>query len=180
MNTKTMVTYKSVLFSATKEKPAKAPPKEKKVKKAPTKAKGKKGKEKAPVAPPKKLGRPSKEDIRAKAQAEHAAKVALSKEMLERQRLAATLEPEVAATMDVPKYPVFLPGQRVQSVFKRIDEKVEKGTVTYDSNIHSPMIRVNWDDGSSQYAAKVNLKPIVKKTYKKLFSNKNAKEEYDE
>ena len=180
MNTKTMVTYKSVLFSAAKEKPAKAPPKEKKAKELPAKAKGKKGKEKAPVAPPKKLGRPSREDVRAKAQAEHSAKVAFGKEMLERQKLAATLEPEVAATMDIPKYPIFLPGQRVQSVFRRIDEKVEKGTVSFDSNIHSAMIRVNWDDGSSQYAAKVNLKPILKKTYKKLFSNKAAKEEYDE
>ena len=179
MNTKTMITYKSVLFSAAKEKPVKAP-KEPKVKQAPAKTKGKKSKEKAPVAPPKKLGRPSKEDIRAKAQADHAAKVAFGKEMLERQKLAAALEPEVAAAMDIPKFPIFLPGQRVQSIFERIDGKVEKGTISFDSNVHSPMIRVNWDDGRSQYAAKVNLKLIVKKTYKKLFSSKATKEEYDE
>lgn len=174
---KTMNTYKSVLFSAAKEKPVKV--KTPKTKQAP--AKVKKSKEKKskqePVVSPKKLGRPSKEDVRAKAQAEHAAKVALGKEMLERQKLAAVLAPEVVASMDIPKYPIFLPGQRVQSILKRLDGKVEKGTISFDNNIHSQMIRVCWDDGSSQYAAKENLKLIVKKTYKKLFK---GKENYDE
>jgi len=159
----TMKTISIFSAAAEKTKPKKEKPKDKN-----------KGKPE-PKVQPKKLGRPSKEAVRAKAQAEHAAKVAFGKEMLERQKLAATLEPEVVATMDIPKYPIFLPGQRVESFIKRIDGKVEKGTVSFDSNIHSAMIRVNWDDGSSQYAAKVNLKPIIKKTYKPLFNRKKDK-----
>ena len=160
------------IFSAAAEK---TKPKQEKPVKENEKPKDKTKGKPEPKVQPKKLGRPSKEAVRAKAQAEHAAKVAFGKEMLERQKLAATLEPEVVAAMDIPKYPIFLPGQRVESVIRRIDGKIEKGTVSFDSNIHSAMIRVNWDDGSSQYAAKVNLKPIIKKTYKTLFNRKKDK-----
>lgn len=177
-----MKTFKSV-FAATANK---EPKPEKQPKKPKTKDKAKsKGKSKEKVEP-KKRGRPSNAELAEKARTQKEADIAFRKELLERQKSVASGSlPVVTSSMSVdesnvhdpnwvPPWPVFLPGQRVESIFKRIDGKIEKGTVGKD-DVRSAFIRVNWDDGSSQYAAKLALKLIVKKTYEKVFSAKHSK-----
>ena len=66
-----------------------------------------------------------------------------------------------------------MPGQAVYTEMYGIRYE---GIVGYD-NVESAMIRVNWKDGSSQFAAKMNLKPILKKTYKKVYSARRSKNE---
>lgn len=132
-------------------------------------------KEKATAAPPaetKKRGRPTTEEVRAKKKKEYDADIALRKELIERQLWAATVEPSVSASVEIPKYPIFMPGQRVEATYNGI---TYQGHVVHD-NLESAMIRVRWDDGSCQYAAKMNLKVVVKKTTKKLFSAKQLKQ----
>jgi hypothetical protein len=182
-----MKTFKSV-FAATSskepkvktEKQPKQPKAKDKTKKDKSKAKGKEKVE------PKKRGRPSNAELAEKARIQKEADIAFRKELLERQKSVASGSlPVVTSSMSVdevnvhdpnwvPPWPVFLPGQRIESIFKRVDGKTEKGTVGKD-DIHSAFIRVSWDDGSSQYAAKLALKLIVKKTYEKVFSTKSSK-----
>jgi hypothetical protein len=186
------------LFSIkTDSKPVKEP------KKASTKEKKKD--KKAGVSPaPKKPGRPTNAELAARAREKHAAEVTLRKELLERQKAAAvsgsiaTPEPAQIEYDDnnekiypeyktdfsskikdpnwIPPWPIFIPGQRVEAEYCGI---TYKGTIAYD-NIESQMVRVKWDDGSNQYAAKANLKLIVKKTFKKLFTRKKIKTEKEE
>ena len=69
-----------------------------------------------------------------------------------------------------------MPNQRVYTEMYGIRYE---GSVGLD-NIESAFIRVNWDDGSSQFAAKMNLKPIVKKqkkVYKSLLRAPRKKKE---
>lgn len=178
-----MKTFKSIfpVTSSKEPKPEKQPKAKDKTKKDKSK-----GKEKVE---PKKRGRPSNAELTEKARIQKEADIAFRKELLERQKAAASGSiPAAVATSSVsvdaanvhdpnwiPPWPVFLPGQRVESIFKRVDGKKEKGTVGKD-DVQSAFIRVNWDDGSSQYAAKLALKLIVKKTYQKVFSSKRSKE----
>jgi hypothetical protein len=181
--------FKSVFAAtATKQEPSEKKEKPKKPKEKKDKPVGKpKGKQKK--VEPKKKGRPTNAERAEKARVKTQADIAFRKELLERQKAAtvsgsivqpiATGAGDVSADVDVndpswvPPWPVFLPGQRVETIFKRIDGKVEKGNVCRD-DVKSAMIRVNWDDGSSQYAAKQALKIIVKKVYEKV-SIKKAK-----
>lgn len=73
-------------------------------------------------------------------------------------------------TLEEKRYPIFPIGQRVQQVHF---ENTFKGTVVFDG-INTPFVRIRWDDGSIQYAAKGNLTLIAKKAYKKLFTNKKV------
>lgn len=73
----------------------------------------------------------------------------------------------------VPPWPIFFPGQRVEAKFGSM---TFEGTVGSD-NVESALIRVKWDDGSIQYAAKMNLKLIQPKKLKKVFSQKIFKME---
>lgn len=184
-----MKTFKSV-FSVTSNKETKATKPEKQPKaKDKTKKDKSKAKNKEKVEP-KKRGRPSNAELAEKARIQKEADIAFRKELLERQKAAASGSiPAAVVTSSVsvdeanvrdpnwiPPWPVFLPGQRVESIFKRVDGKTEKGTVGKD-DVQSAFIRVNWDDGSSQYAAKLALKLIVKKTYEKVFSKKRNKDQ---
>lgn len=180
-----MKTFKSI-FSITSNKEPKAKPE----KQSKTKDKTKKDKPKSKIkgkekVEPKKRGRPSNAELAEKARIKNEADIAMRKELLERQKAVAsgsfpvvtiedTEETNVVDSNWIPPWPVFLPGQRVESIFKRRDGKVEKGTVAKD-DVRSAFIRVQWDDGSSQYAAKLSLKLIVKKTYEKVFSTKRSK-----
>jgi hypothetical protein len=184
-----MKTFKSI-FAVTSNKEPKVKteqqPKQPKTKDKTKKDKSKaKGKEKVE---PKKRGRPSNAELAEKARIQKEADIAFRKELLERQKSVASGSlPVVTSSMSVdesnvhdpnwiPPWPVFLPGQRVEYKFKRHDGKTEKGTVGKD-DVQSAFIRVNWDDGSSQYAAKLALKLIVKKTYAKVFTKGRKKEE---
>jgi len=184
-----MKNFKSI-FSVSNTKTEKQPktekPKKPKSKDKADKAKGKvKGKEKVE---PKKRGRPSNAELAEKARIQKEVDIAFRKELLERQKAAASGSLPVATSFVpvaetnmrdpnwIPPWPVFLPGQRVESKFKRHDGKTEKGTVGKD-DVQSAFIRVNWDDGSSQYAAKLALKLIVKKKYENVFSKKRSKQE---
>lgn len=178
-----MKSFKSI-FSVSNTKTEKQPktekPKKPKAKDKADKGKGK-GKEKVE---PKKRGRPTNAELAAKARIEKEADIAFRKELLERQKAAVSgslvVTDNVAdKTNDpnwVPPWPIFLPGQRVESIFKRGDGKVEKGTVGKD-DVNCPSIRVKWDDGSSQYAAKMTLKLVVRKTYEKVFTKSRSKKE---
>jgi hypothetical protein len=177
-----MKVFKSI-FGVSNAKTEKQPKTEKP--KAKDKPKGKtKGKEKVE---PKKRGRPTNAELAAKARIEKEADIAFRKELLERQKAAVSGSLVVTASADdstvatnnpnwVPPWPIFLPGQRVESIFKRGDGKTEKGTVGKD-DVNCPSIRVKWDDGSSQYAAKLSLKLIVRKTYEKVFTKSRSKKE---
>jgi hypothetical protein len=189
------------LFSMASESQPKAakkqPKEEKKAAKQPKKTTAKdKKKGVVEAAPPKKRGRPSNAELAIRAREKREAETALRKELIERQKAAASGSIPTAAPVEydendekivpeyrtdftskvkdpnwIPPWPIFLPGQRVQAEFCGI---TYKGTVWHD-NVESQMIRVAWDDGSSQYAAKMNLKVIVKKTFKKLFSANQLK-----
>lgn len=179
-----MKTFKSV-FAVTSSKEPKVKTEKQPKAKDKTKKDKSKGKEKVE---PKKRGRPSNAELAEKARIQKEADIAFRKELLERQKSVASGSlPVVTSSMSVdevnvhdpnwvPPWPVFLPGQRVESIFKRVDGKTEKGTVGKD-DVQSAFIRVNWDDGSSQYAAKLALKLIVKKTYEKVFSKKRNKDQ---
>lgn len=125
---------------------------------------------------PKKRGRPSRAEVEARKEAEKQADLVLRKELIERQKQVSTVAsatfPIQAVDMRdpnyVPRYPIFVPGQRVQQTHNDI---VFKGTVTYDG-IDTPFVRIRWDDGSEQYAAKGNVTLIVKKAYKSLLGKK--------
>lgn len=184
-----MKTFKSI-FAVTSSKEPKVKT-EKQPKQPKTKDKTKKDKPKAKgkeKVEPKKRGRPSNAELAEKARIQKEADIAFRKELLERQKAASSGSMPVAVvtssvdTTDVrdpnwiPPWPVFLPGQRVEYKFKRHDGKTEKGTVGKD-DVQSAFIRVNWDDGSSQYAAKLALKLIIKKTYEKVFSKKRSKDQ---
>ena len=73
----------------------------------------------------------------------------------------------------IPPWPIFMPNQRVYTEMYGIRYE---GSVGLD-NVESAFIRVNWDDGSSQFAAKMNLKPILKKTHKKIYNARRSKNE---
>ena len=193
-----------LIYSASAESPKK-PRKArssstKTTKKVPKKTKDKKTNNKQPEAAPKKRGRPSNAELAVKAREKREAEVALRKELLERQKAAAsgsiaTSEPVSVEYDDndqkvypeyktdftskvkdpnwIPPWPIFMPGQ---AVYTEIFGIRYEGTVGLD-NVESAMIRVNWKDGSSQFAAKMNLKPILKKTYKKIFSAVRSKKE---
>ena len=123
---------------------------------------------------PKKRGRPTKAESLQKQLAAAAVIVAERKELIALQKqIAADTTGSVVVPDSLPKYPVFIPGQRVSAEHCGI---TYKGTVVFD-NLESAMIRVQWDDGSSQYAAKVNLQVLVKKTLKKVFNHKKAMKE---
>jgi len=184
--------YNSI-FGA-KEKSTTKP--EKQVKTSKTKNKTKKTEK----SEPKKRGRPSNTELAAKAKEKRDAEIALRKQLIERQKAAASgsiVTPE-AATVEyddndkkiypeykfdftskvkdpnwIPPWPIFMPGQAVYTEMYGIRYE---GTVGYD-NVESAMIRVNWKDGSSQFAAKMNLKPILKKSYKKVYSARRSKDE---
>lgn len=162
-----------------------------KPKKQPGKAKttkGKRGGGAAQQPPPeekkKKVGRPTNEERRAKSAAAAKEKYETAKVLREKQRQAATIAATATTEEDattkladlgeIPKYPVFLVGQRVEAIYDGI---TYKGTICYDHSVNSGMIRVNWDDGSSQYAAKQNLKVIPKKVLKNVFSLKETRAE---
>jgi len=173
-----MKKYNSIF--AAKEKPVKEPKL-----KANNKPKKKVKKQEEPT---KKRGRPSNAELAAKAKEKQDAEIALRKELIERQKAASTTS--VAPTVEmfgyttqeykselpekvkdpnwIPPWPVFLPGQRVEYIVKRKDGKVYKGTIVGIDDIHSAFIRVAWDDGSSQFHAKLALKLIEQKTYKSL------------
>ena len=148
--------------------PSKPKPKKTVPKPATTKKKAKE------EVPQKKKGRPTKEEARQKQIAAAAAVIAHRKELIELQKqVAADTTGSVVAPDNLPKYPIFLPGQRVSAEYNGI---TYKGTIAYDS-LESGMVRVRWDDGSNQYAAKANLQVIPKKVYKKLFNHKSAMKE---
>ena len=189
-----MKTFKSV-FSVfgtkkTKEEKTKKPRK--------TDPAKEKKKSKEPEAPPKKRGRPSNVELAVKAREKREAETALRKELLERQKAAASgtlpvseptpveydenderVYPEYKTDFSskvkdpnwIPPWPIFMPNQRVYTEMYGIRYE---GSVGLD-NVESALIRVNWDDGSSQFAAKLNLKPIMKKVYKKVFSARQLK-----
>lgn len=194
-----MKTFKSV-FSVTSNKETKATKPEKQPKaKDKTKKDKSKAKNKEKVEP-KKRGRPSNAELAEKARIQKEADIAFRKELLERQKAAAygTLSTPESAVKQydendepiypeyktdfsskvkdpnwIPPWPIFMPGQAVYTEMFGIRYE---GTVGLD-NVESAMIRVNWKDGSSQFAAKMNLKPILKKTYKKIFSAGRSKKE---
>lgn len=132
--------------------------------------------------PKKKLGRPTKEEVLRRAKIARDADFALRKELLERQRLSQ-IELAISGSMSgsitetsgsitdmrdptwVPKYPIFLIGQRVE---QKSGSKTFRGRVAYDS-INSEMVRVQWDNGSYQAASKSNLTIIYKKVYKNVY-----------
>lgn len=190
-----MKTFKSVFsFTASATKPEKEPTKEKK-----PKVSQKKQPEKVQS---KKRGRPSNAELAVKAREKRTAEVALRSELIERQKAAASgslaitesveyddnderVYPEYTTSFAskvkdpnwIPPWPIFMPGQRV---FTEMYGIRYEGTIGQDS-IESAMVRVNWDDGSSQCAAKMNLKPVVKpqkKVYKSLLkAPRKAKEQ---
>jgi hypothetical protein len=147
------------------------------------KVKGKKGK--AEEKPAKKKGRPSNEELRQRAAEKRAADLEVRKALLQRQEAAEKLGTQslpveveedvdeiltlrqdvpVASVRDpnwIPPWPVFLPGARVQATYDGI---LYTGTV-YSDDVELPTIRVKWDDGSSQHAAKKNLTRERKKFY---------------
>lgn len=161
------------------------------------KSKDKKDK-KETVPPTKKRGRPSNTELAEREKIKREAEIALRKELLERQQkatVATTVEvkpipddndEEISVpdyktdfsskTKDpnwIPPWPIFFPGQRVEASYGSF---TYQGTVGFD-NIESAMIRVKWDDGSIQAAAKMNLKIIVApKKLKKLFTQKQLKD----
>lgn len=155
---------------------------------------------KQPEVAPKKRGRPSKAELAIKAREKREVEVALRKELLERQKAAASgsiaasdpasveyddndekIYPEYKTDFSskvkdpnwIPPWPIFMPGQAVYTEMNGIRYE---GTVGYD-NVESAMIRVNWKDGSSQFAAKMNLNPILKKTYKKVYNARRSQQE---
>lgn len=173
-------------------------PKEEKQKKTTRKSKEKGKAEQTPATPPKKRGRPSNVELAVKAREKREAETALRKELLERQKAAASgtlpvseptpveydenderVYPEYKTDFSskvkdpnwIPPWPIFMPNQRVYTEMYGIRYE---GSVGLD-NVESALIRVNWDDGSSQFAAKLNLKPIMKKVYKKVFSARQLK-----
>jgi hypothetical protein len=73
----------------------------------------------------------------------------------------------------VPPYPVFTTGQRVST--KTSSGLEYKGYIDHDPII-SELVRVAWDDGSVQYAAKGNLVVIQKKVVKSLFKQRSKKQ----
>ena len=194
-----------LIYSASAESPKKprkarssSPKTTKKV--PPKKTKDKKNTSKQPEVAPKKRGRPSNAELAVKAREKREAETALRKELLERQKAAASgsvavpepapveyndndekIYPEYKTDFTskvkdpnwVPPWPIFMPGQAVYTEMYGIRYE---GVVGYD-NVESAMIRVNWKDGSSQFAAKMNLKPILKKTYKKVYSARRSKNE---
>jgi hypothetical protein len=194
-----------LIFSASAESPKKprkarsSSPKT--MKKGPKKTKDKKTNNKQPEVAPKKRGRPTNAELAAKAREKREAETALRKELLERQKAAAvsgsitTPEPAQVEYDDndekiypeyktdftskvkdpnwIPPWPIFMPGQAVYTEMYGIRYE---GTVWHD-NVESAMIRVNWKDGSSQFAAKMNLKPILKKSYKKVYSARRSEHE---
>jgi hypothetical protein len=195
------VIYKKI-FSATIEtikKPRNAyvsTPKTKK--KIVKKTKDKKNEQ--PEVASKKRGRPSNAELAIKAREKRDAEKTIRQELIERQKAAAEagvttsgsatvqydendepIHPEYKTDFTskikdpnwIPPWPIFMPGQAVYTEMYGIRYE---GTVGYD-NVESAMIRVNWKDGSSQFAAKMNLKPILKKTYKKIFSARRSKNE---
>lgn len=134
------------------------------------------------AAPKKKIGRPTKEEVLRRAKEAREADFALRKELLERQRLAQLELSTTGSVTDsitetsgsivdmrdptwVPKYPIFLIGQRVE---QKSGSKTFRGRVAYDS-INSEMVRVQWDNGSYQAASKSNLTIIYKKVYKNVY-----------
>ncbi len=147
------------------------------------KLKGKKGK--VEEKPAKKKGRPSNEELRQRAAEKRAADLEVRKVLLQRQEQAekqAAQNPPVVISDEVdgimtlrqdvpvvsvrdpnwiPPWPVFLPGARVQATYDGI---LYTGTV-YSDDVELPTIRVKWDDGSSQHAAKKNLTRERKKFY---------------
>lgn len=186
-------------FAETTKKPRKARASSPKAtKKNPKKTKDKKT-NKQPETSPKKRGRPSNEELAVKAREKRNAEKAIRQELLERQKAAeaAGVVPQPTTIQYdendepiyqeyktdftskikdpnwIPPWPIFMPGQ---AVYTEIFGIRYEGTVGLD-NIESAMIRVNWKDGSSQFAAKMNLKPILKKTYKKIFSAGRSKKE---
>lgn len=198
-----MPVISKLIFSASAEttkKPRKARASSPKTtKKDPRKTKDKKV-NKQPETTPKKRGRPSNAELAVKAREKREAETALRKELIERQKAAASgtlstpessvkqydendepIYPEYKTDFSskvkdpnwIPPWPIFMPGQ---AVYTEIFGIRYEGTVGLD-NVESAMIRVNWKDGSSQFAAKMNLKPILKKTYKKIFSAVRSKKE---
>mgnify|MGYP000872238052 CR=1 FL=1 len=149
------------------------------------KLKGKKGK--VEEKPMKKKGRPSNEELRQRAAEKRAADLEVRKALLQRQEqaekvalsnqnISAPIEDDIdgiltlrhdlpaASVRDpnwIPPWPVFLPGARVQATYDGI---LYTGTV-YSDDVELPTIRVKWDDGSSQHAAKKNLTRERKKYY---------------
>lgn len=170
-----MKTFKSVFsITNTKEPKPEKKPKEK-VKKT-------KGKTKEKVEP-KKRGRPSKLELEEKARIQEEADIAIKKEIIERQKAVASgsIAAPVSASMEnvddpnwIPPWPVFMPGQKVESTIKRLDGRPTKGTV-YKDDVKSRFIYVHWDDKSAQYAAKLTLKFVENKVYKSLLTGKKTK-----
>ena len=191
----------SSIFGAKKEKQPAAKPS---TKTKEEKKKQPKKQEQQPVVAPKKRGRPSNVELAVKAREKREAETALRKELLERQQAAASgsltpsQEPapveydendervypvyktdfsnKVKDPNWIPPWPIFMPNQRVYTEMYGIRYE---GSVGLD-NVESAFIRVNWDDGSSQFAAKMNLKPIVKKqkkVYKSLLRAPRKKKE---
>ena len=136
----------------------------------------------------KKRGRPSKEELLKRAKDAEQAEIALKKELLERQKKA--LENQGLQTVEnnkdissvtnnikdpnwIPQYPIFITGQRVK---QQIGSKQIEGVVIYDS-IDSPTVRVKWDDGRCQTAAKANLTRLYKKVYKNVYKQSGRKTE---
>lgn len=158
------ITVVKSIFSASATKEEKPAPAQKQKKALPEKKKKKK------------VGRPSKFEVEAKKEAERQADIALRQELLERQKKATVIiEDESEAPVRnihdpnyVPRYPIFMMGQRVQQTHHGI---VFKGTVDYDG-IDTPWVLIRWDDGSRQYAAKGLLTIIQKKVYKNVLNKK--------
>lgn len=176
-----MKKYNSI-FAAKEEKPAKEP--KPKADKKPKK-KGKKQEE-----PVKKRGRPSKIEVEQREKEKLDAEIAFQKELIEKQKAAASGSIPATTTEYksdffayktekdpnwIPPWPIFLPGQRVEYIDPKKDGKTYKGTIVGIDKIHSAFVRVSWDDGSSQYHAKLALKFLEKKTYKSLLKRKETK-----
>ena len=114
--------------------------------------------------------------------AEREAELARRKALLERQQHEAVAELQAAiekrrALSDGERissvellpprlYPVFRAGQKVKATYFGI---TRMGRVVYDNNPTSAMVRVLWDDGSNQFAAKANLVLVQKRTYTHVF-----------
>lgn len=169
-----------------------------------------KGKPAAPVEPPKKRGRPSKQDIAEREDKKRKEEEVLRQSLADRQKdfiqtvatgskvvkTAVVIDPDVVEeTMQeiqnnsgsssadilkrlmsdptwVPPYPIFTVGQRVSTLSPSGVEY--KGFIDHDP-ILSGFVRVRWDDGSVQYAAKGNLVVVQKKVVKSVYKNRTRK-----
>ncbi len=104
----------------------------------------------------KKVGRPTKEEARAKAQ-----------QTAEEQKKQETKIKEEIRQQNTKEYPIFDSGDHVHLIEdNRVPNLCYKGIV-YSHNPESQFVRVMWKDGSIQYAPAVVLRKVDKPAKKK-------------